>query len=158
MYCNEDMAIDEFDFSAGVLGNICTPYIDTISKAACARLNVTELWEYLAKYSDYFGVMLLIAGAMLTFIGRKLLKPAICCAGFLTTILVTCFIYYAVYLEDTSQLAEFWYFLGGGALAGIFVGLALSYSIKIGAAVLAGWGGLTGGLILYESILFRADA
>ena len=81
-----------------------------------------------------------------------------CFAGFLSTIALSCFIFYAVYLNTTSDLAHFWYFLGGGALAGIFVGLLLAWAIKVGAAILAGWGGLCLALILNESILYRFGA
>ena len=28
MYCDEDMGMEEYDFSTGVLGNLCEPYID----------------------------------------------------------------------------------------------------------------------------------
>lgn len=156
MYCDESMGTTDFDISAGVLGNLCEPYIDTVSNAACSRLSVSELWSYLGQYSDYFGVFLLITGVLLTFAGRKLLKPAVCFAGFLTTILISCFIFYAVYLENESDVADFWYFLGGGALVGIFVGLLMCWAIRVGAAVLAGWGGLCGGLILYEAFIFHA--
>ena len=90
MYCDPSMSMTDFDFSAGVLGNICEPYIDTISKAACSRLSVSQLWEYIAKYSEFFGVFLLVSGVLLTFVGRKLLKPAVCFAGFLSTILLSC--------------------------------------------------------------------
>ena len=158
MYCDPDMGETDYDISIGVLGNLCEPYIDTVSKAACSRLSVSELWEYLAQYSDYFGVFLLVSGFLLVLVGRRLLKPAICCAGFLTSILVACFIFYAVYLEDTTQVADFWYFLGGGAAVGIAVGLVLACFVRVGAAVLAGWGGLTGGLILYEMFIYRAEA
>ena len=89
--------------------------------------------------------------------GRALLKPAVCFAGFLTTILISCFIFYAVYFEDTADVADFWYFFGGGAAVGIGVGLLACWATRFGASVLAGWGGLTGGLILYEAVLFRAE-
>jgi len=158
MYCDESMGWQDFDVSPGVLGNLCEPYVDTLSKVACSRLSVSQLWGYLAQYSQFFGAFLLVAGTILVFFGRKLLKPAVCFAGFLTTIFVSCLIFYGVYLENESDLADFWYFLGGGALAGIFVGLLMCWCMRVGAAVLAGWGGLTGGLILYESVLFRAQA
>lgn len=154
MYCDESMGMKEFDYSAGVLGNICNPYIDTVSKAACARLSVSDLWEYIGEYSEYFGIGLLGAGLMLVFFGRKLLKPAICIAGFLTTILVSCFIFYTVYFSQDSKLSDFWWFLGGGAIAGIFVGLLLCCCTRPGAMILAGWGGVTGGMILYEMFIY----
>lgn len=156
MYCDSSMEKTAFDYSQGALGNVCTPYVDTVSWAACERLSVSQLWGYLADYSDYFGAFLLIAGLLLVFVGRSLVKPAVCCAGFLTTIVLSCVIYYSVYLNDTSDLSEFWYFLGGGAAVGILVGLLMCWAMKLGAAILAGWGGVCAGLILNETLVYRA--
>jgi len=65
-------------------------------------------------------------------------------------------IFYAVYLDNTSNMADFWYFVGGGAIVGILVGLLLSWAVKVGAAILAGWGGFCLALILNETLLYRA--
>lgn len=157
MYCDPDMGYEEYDFSAGALGDLCSPHVDTVSWVACSRLSVSQLWDYLAKYSDYFGAFLLAIGLALVFIGRLMIKPAVCFAGFLTTIMVSCFIYYSVYLENPSDLSEFWWFLGGGALAGIFVGLLMCMCVRLGAAVLAGWGGCCGALILYSAFIYKAE-
>lgn len=54
-------------------------------------------------------------------------------------------------------MADFWWFLGGGALVGIFVGLLMCMCVRCGAAVLAGWGGCCGALILYSSFIYRAE-
>lgn len=157
MYCDPDMSLTEYDFSAGALGDICSPHVDTLSKAACSRLSVSQLWDYLDQYKQWVGIPLLVTGVFLVFLGRKMIKPAVCLAGCLSTVVLSCFIYYSVYLQDTSDLADFWYFLGGGALAGIFVGCLMAMCLRCGAAVLAGWGGACGALILYESFIYRAD-
>ena len=86
-----------------------------------------------------------------------MLKPAVCFAGFLTTVALSCFIYYSVYLENESDLADFWFFLGGGALAGIIVGLIMCMCVRFGAAVLAGWGGVCGAMILYSAVIYKAE-
>lgn len=99
----------------------------------------------------------MVAGIALVFVGRKLVKPAVCFAGFLSTILLSCFIFYAVYMDKTSDLDDFWWFLGGGALAGIFVGLLMCCCVRVGAAVLAGWGGCTAGLMLYSAFIYKAE-
>lgn len=109
------------------------------------------------EYKYYFGAFLLVIGVALVFVGRKMLKPAVCFAGFLTTVLVSCFIFYTVYLTKDSELNEFWWFLGSGALAGILVGLVMCWCTRLGAMVLAGWGGLTVGLILYSAFIYRAE-
>lgn len=157
MYCDKSQAKDYFDVSAGVLGDLCNPYLDTVSWVACPRLSVSEIWAFLEQYEEYFGIFLLIVGLLLTFVGRRLIKPAICCAGFLSTIALSCLIFYSVYLDDTADTADFWYFLGGGAFVGIFLGLLAAWCVKVGAAILAGWGGVCGALILYEAVLFRAE-
>lgn len=156
MYCDATQEFDYYDVSVA-LGDPCAPYVDVVSKAACARLDVSDLWGYLGEYSDYFGAFLIVAGTLLTIWGRKLIKPSVCIAGFLSTILLAGLIFYGVYLQTESQVADFWYFLGGGALVGIGVGLLLAWAVKFGAAVLAAWGGICGALILYETLLFRAE-
>ena len=157
MYCDPDMGTTDYDISLGVLGHVCNPYVDTVSNAACSKLSVSALWAYLGQYSDYFGVFMLISGSMLVLLGRKMVKPAVCCAGFLTSIVVASFIFYAMYLEEDSTATDFWYFFGGGALVGIGVGLLACWALRLGAAILAGWGGMCGGLILYEMFIYRAE-
>ena len=99
MYCDESMGMHEFEYSSGVLGTICEPYIDTVSKAACARLSISDLWDYMEDYKYYFGAAFILAGLLLVFVGRVLLEPAVCIAGFLSTIFVACFIFYTVYYD-----------------------------------------------------------
>ena len=156
LYCDNDMDWDEYDLSSGVLGDLCEPYIDSISKVACSQLSTSELWDYVEEYKYYFGALLLVAGLALTFFGLKLLKPAVCVAGFLSTIFISCFIFYGVYVDQESDLGDFWWFLGGGALVGIFVGLLMAWCTKLGAAILGGWGGATVGLILYSAFIYKA--
>jgi len=47
MYCDDNMHWDDYDLSMGVLGDLCEPYIDSVSKVACSRLSVSQLWDYL---------------------------------------------------------------------------------------------------------------
>jgi hypothetical protein len=105
----------------------------------------------------YIGALLIVVGIPLCFLGLKLIKPSVCFAGFLTTTLASCLIFYLVYFTDLNETSAFWYFLAGGALAGLLLGLLLAKFIKFGAAVLAGWGGFAAGLILNEAVLFRFE-
>jgi len=146
----------EFDFEPVAMGDACAPYVSFRSKYACPVLSVSELWGYIEKYEDYFGAFAIVTGFLLCFMGHFLVRPSICFAGFLSSVAVSLFIFYAVYLNDTSDLAAFWYFLAGGCVAGLIVGLLLAYVVKIGAALLAGWGGVCLALILNETIFYRA--
>jgi hypothetical protein len=86
-----------------------------------------------------------------------LVKPSICFITFLTCIVVSLFIFYACYLEAIEITPVFWYFLGGGIAAGLVVGLLMAKYVKVGAAILGGWGGFAGGLILNEAILWQFE-
>ena len=84
-----------------------------------------------------------------------MIKPSICLAGFITCIAISAIFYYTVYLtEIPTSLEELapacWYFLGGGVAAGIIAGCVLACFSKVGAAILAGWGGFMLGVILVE--------
>lgn len=82
-----------------------------------------------------------------------MIKLSVCIAGFLSAIVISCAIFYFTQINsvgDLEDLSTFWYFLGGGALAGITLGLLLAKFDRVGVAVLAGWGGFCAGLILVE--------
>jgi len=127
-----------------------------ISRAGCSVLDISSLWDYLDQYSYEIGAIAIIAGVLLVLWGKKFIKPAIFFAGFLATIVLGCLIFYAIYFDQNSQLADFWWILGASAFAGIIVGLILSCFVKLGTAILAGWGGYCLGLIFYEGVLFHA--
>lgn len=156
MYCDETYALTEFAYGIQAHGDVCNPQVDVISYAGCSVLSISSLWEYLEQYSDYFGAAMILAGALLVLWGKKFIKPAIFFAGFLSTVVAGCLIYYAIYYDQNSQLADFWWILGGSIAAGIIVGLILSCFVKLGAAILAAWGGYCLGLIFYEGVLFHA--
>lgn len=47
--------------------------------------------------------------------------------------------------------------MGAGAAAGIVVGLLLAKYVKVGAAILGGWGGFAIGLILNEAVMWQFE-
>ena len=114
---------------------------------------MSEIWGYLEQYEYYFGAFFIAVGVPLCFFGRKLLPVAICLSGLLTSIFVACFLFYTIYLQGQDDLEAFWFFLGGGILLGIILGCLLSRPrfMKVGASILAGWGGYCVGLILVET-------
>lgn len=105
----------------------------------------------------YIGVVAIIGGFMLCFFGLKLVKPSVCFVTFLTCIVVSLFIFYALFLNAIELTPVFWYFLGGGIVGGLIIGVLLSKYVKFGAAILGGWGGFAAGLMLNEAIFFRFE-
>ena len=151
------MEITGIDFSVGVIGDLCTPHLDLVSKAACPNLVVSRIWKYFEEYKLYIGAFLLTVGLLLTCLGRTLIKPTICLVSFMTVMIISGYIFYTIHLEDKSDLGDFWYFVGFGALAGMILGLLMSCFVRISATMLAAWGGVSLGLILYSSVIYRAE-
>jgi hypothetical protein len=123
----------------------------------CDLLQNSIIWEYISMIEPYIGVIAIVGGFMLCFYGLKLIKPSICFVTFLSCIVVSLFIFYAIFLDAIELTPVFWYFLGGGVAGGVAVGLILARYVKFGAAILGGWGGFAAGLILNEAILFRFE-
>ena len=157
MYCNPDMSLEDVDVSAGVLGDLCSPHFDIVSRAACPNLVIDKLWIYIEEYKYEIGAVLLLTGLCLNCAGRSLIRPAACFVGFLTMIVLSCFLFYTIVLEEDSDLTTFWYYLGFGALAGLIFGLFMFFCVRFGAAVLAGYGGASIALILYSTTIYKAE-
>ncbi len=105
----------------------------------------------------YIGAIAITGGIMLCFYGLALVKPSICFITFLSCIVVSLFIFYACFLTALEITPVFWYFLGGGIGGGLVVGILMAKYVKVGAAILGGWGGFALGLILNESILWHFE-
>jgi hypothetical protein len=140
------------DFDYFTQGGICQPEVNLVSKWACPVFSTSQMWEYLYMYRYYWGGPLIFIGLLLCFLGRYLIKPSICIAGFITAVFLSMLIYYAIYLQQASQLSTFWWFLGGGAVLGLILGIVLACFAKVGAALLAGWGGFALGMMLMSSV------
>ena len=115
------------------------------------------IWEYIAYGEPNFRVAAIDGGFLLAFYGFKLLKPSICIAGFLSCTCVALLIFYAWHVSSIDELATFYYWMAGGAVAGILVGLLLARYVKVGAAILGGWGGFVVGLILNEAFMYQFE-
>jgi hypothetical protein len=158
-WCDPSIAAEDTEYG-GVAegGDVCNPYVEIHSSiGGCDLLSNSIIWEYLDIAKPYFGFAAIGAGVMLAFFGFRLIKPSICMAGFLSCTVLALLVFYAVYISSVDELATFYYWMGGGAVVGIIVGLLLAKCVKVGAAILAGWGGFAVGLILNESVMFHFE-
>jgi hypothetical protein len=112
------------------------------------------IWEYASYAEPYLGAAAIVGSIPMIFFGLKLVRPSICFAGFLSAIAVSLLVFYAVYIDSIDELATFYYWMAGGAVIGLVLGWFLAHFVKVGAAILAGWGGFMLGLILNEAFLY----
>lgn len=96
----------------------------------------------------------IIIGFIVCFFGRKLWKPIFFLAGVLLTIFIVLIIFYTTFLNDQTESWVGWTVIGCSFLLGLLVGFILMKVSKLGAFVLAGWGGYCLGLLIWSSFLY----
>lgn len=96
-----------------------------------------------------------ILGLTLCFAGRALVKLTLCFLGIVISAFVIIFIFYSTFLKKDTEQWLVWAVLGGAVLVGLLFGFILQKFAKVGAFVLAGWGGFTLGLILYNTGVYK---
>lgn len=157
-WCDPSISAADTEYNGEAYGDVCNPYVEIYSSiGGCDLLSNSIIWEYIDMGKPYFGFAAIGAGVMLAFFGLRLIKPSVCIGGFLTCVMAALLVFYAVYATSIDELATFYYWMGGGAIVGIVVGCLLAYCVKVGAAILAGWGGFALGLILNEAVMWHFE-
>jgi Domain of unknown function (DUF4203) len=99
-----------------------------------------------------------IVGTIVCFLGRTLFKPVIFIAGVLLCVSLVWIIFYSTFLNENTKSWVGWVVLVGSVLLGLIVGCLFIKLIKLGAFVLAAWGGFTLALLIYNSFLYKMNS
>ena len=159
MDCNDQTEIPEIS-SPYVLdpANPCQYTVIFTSRDVCPRFSTNALWIFLNKWKDVWGVVYMVAGLFLCLVGRKLFQIAI----FLITSLATCILimmaFYTLFFKDDDEDYIGWIVLVCAGVIGIIVGILMTKFQRLGAALLAGWGGFTLGLLVNETVLYKTES
>mgnify|MGYP001589952379 FL=1 len=100
----------------------------------------------------------MVVGLGLCILGRKLFKPAICLIGMCAFVFISLLFFYSVFFNVNTQAYVGWVVLSISIILGDGVGIFLYKVSRAGVAVLAGWGGLCLGLILYSAFLYKTES
>ena len=96
----------------------------------------------------------IVIGFVVCFFGRKLWKPIFFLSGVIITDFVVLIIFYTTFLDDQTETWIGWTVLAGSTVIGLLVGFILMKISKLGAFVLAGWGGFCLGLLIWNTFLY----
>jgi len=96
----------------------------------------------------------LVIGFFLTFFGLKLWKPIFFLVGVVATVGLVLIIFYSTFLKSNTKDWVPWVVLVSAILGGLLVGFILMKVSKLGAFVLAGWGGYSLALLIWNSFLY----
>jgi uncharacterized membrane protein (DUF106 family) len=100
-------------------------------------------------------VILVVLGLFVCFFGGRLFKPVLFITGVALVVCLVMLIFYSTFLKSNTKAWVGWVVLSCSVLLGLCVGAIFAKIAKLGAFVLAAWGGFTLGLLIYNAILYK---
>ena len=140
-----------------MVGSVELATIIFTGSKACPIVSADGLSTWIDEYWYLWGGVMMILGAFMAFLGRKLFQVTIfvCGMAFTTYVLMMCF--YAWFFTSETEYWVGWTVLGVSALVGILVGFLLAKYMRFGAAVLAGFGGYCLGMFINTMVVYLAS-
>ena len=124
----------------------------------CPSFDLNALWVFLDEYSYIWGVLFIVGGTFLCFFGRKLFKAAIFVVTTVVVVFAILLLFYTTFLNDTTDAWVGWTVLICSILIGLVAGFFIMKLERVGAALLAGWGGFLIGVMLNDMVLYLAES
>ena len=104
-------------------------------------------------------IAFMIIGLFMGFMGRKLFKVILFLGAVLLVVGLVLVIFYSTFLKENTASWVGWVVLGCSVLLGLLLGCLFVKLLKLGAFVIAAWGGFSLGLILYEAFpMYKIDS
>ena len=128
------------------------------SQFGCEYDQLSQIWNFFADNQWALFALLVISGGLLTFAGRSMLKPTLFIIGVFTTAFIVLYIFYTTFLSQATEQWKFYVTAGVAIFGGLIVGYFLAKFAKVGAFLLAGWGGFTIGIILYNAVFYKVNS
>ena len=138
--------------------NPCDLIITFSSKDVCPAFTSNALWDFLQDYEWLWGACFIVVGIFLCFFGRKLFGAAIFIISAITATFALLLIFYSLFLSENTEDWVGWTVLVCSVIIGLIVGFLMFKMQRIGGAILAGWGGFCLGLLLNETVLYKAQS
>ena len=134
-------------------------YTTTMTSAqVCPSFDLNALWDFMDQYSYIWGVLFIVGGIFLGFFGRKLFKAAIFTVTAIIVVFAILLLFYTTFLKSTTEVWVGWLVLCCSIIIGLVAGFFVMKLERLGAALLAGWGGFLLGVMINEMVLYLAES
>ncbi len=147
----EDEDVEESD-------DKCTSVISFKHKTGCKNGSLSAIWKWFENNKWAMFALFVIVGSLVCFFGRTLFKPVLFISGIIVSVVLIWIIFYSTFLNQNTKTWVGWVVLAGAVLFGCVIGCLLTKFAKIGAFVVAAWGGFSLGLLLYNTIIYKMDS
>lgn len=127
------------------------------SSKGCPVFKYDTLTRFLSKYSYLLGAFMIVGGLFLTFKGNQFVNFVIGFVGFLASSVILLMLSFGGLANNDVDTEEWllWTIFAVCLLFGGCLGFLLVKARKIGLGILAGWGGVTLGLILTTTLVIE---
>jgi len=103
-------------------------------------------------------IILVVLGLFVGFFGRKLFEVVIFMAGVFLVVALVMLLFYSTFLKSNTKAWVGWIVLSCSVLVGLGVGYLFYKIVKLGAFVLAAWGGFALALLIYNAFLYKMNS
>lgn len=103
-------------------------------------------------------IFFVTVGSIICFAGRTLFKPVLFLTGILLATSFIMFLFYSTFLSTNTKPWVGWVVLTCSVLAGVCLGFLFMKLAHIGAFCLAGFGGYTLGLLMFNAFMYKTDS
>lgn len=100
-YCAKNVTtdqVDKFEFNRELPGT-CTQVYTVNSGAACPKIDLDALYEFLSKYKVLWGFVFIVLGMFISYFGRKMIKPTVFVITFVLVTFVLGLLLYTLFMK-----------------------------------------------------------
>merc|ERR1719367_1630086 len=147
MICDENLTTPVIGSLVDLPGE-CNYQTTFTGDLACPSLDLSTIWDFFEQNSWLWGILLIAGGLFVCFFGRWMFKATVFLATTLVVIFGILILFYSTFLKDTTQDWVAWTVLACSVLIGLVAGFFMMKLERVGAAILAGWGGFMVGALI----------
>jgi hypothetical protein len=136
----------------------CTPVVSFDHKTGCRVGRLSALWAWFTDNKWVMFSVFLVVGFLVCFLGRSLFKPVLFIAGILLSVSLVWIIFYSTFLSDNTKQWVGWVVLAGSVVLGLIIGCLFVKLVRLGAFILAAWGGFALALLIYNSFMYKMNS
>ena len=123
--------------------------------AACPSFDFSTIWDFFQQNAWLWAIFLIVGGLFICFAGRWMFKATIFIATTVVVIFGILLLFYSTFLKDTTEDWVAWTVLACSVILGFIGGFFMMKLERVGAALLAGWGGFMIGALINEMALYK---
>jgi hypothetical protein len=136
--------------------NTCDNLIKVRTSEACPDINYYIISAFLDKYKLYAGVILIILGLFLIFLGNKFIKLTVLLVAMIASTTLLFIAYFFIFNQATNT--SIWIILAAGVILGFILGYCLCKMTRLFILILGGYIGYLVSIFLYNLLLNNIHA